>query len=215
MKNVLWINEEDGLAHVEAGITGRDLIERMRRLGFTIGHEPDSYEFSTLGGWIATKASGMKQNKYGNIEDIVKEVTVVSAKGIMSHKHKANKVSFGRSSAGIEPKALMLGSEGCLGVITSAVIKIWPLAEEISHESVLFPSFDAGLRFVKDLSNQRTLKPASCRLLDNEQFRLGQAMTGAQSSLESFKSYLSKKMGFYLGNLSEKTVACATITFEG
>eukprot|EP00985_Skeletonema_marinoi_P018612 scaffold10417_cov137-Skeletonema_marinoi.AAC.36 len=215
MKNVLWVNEEDGLAHVEAGITGRDLIERMRRLGFTIGHEPDSYEFSTLGGWIATKASGMKQNKYGNIEDIVKEVTVVSAKGIMSHKHKANKVSFGRSSAGIEPKALMLGSEGCLGVITSAVIKIWPLAEEISHESVLFPSFDAGLRFVKDLSNQRTLKPASCRLLDNEQFRLGQAMTGEQSSLESFKSYLSKKMGFYLGNLSEKTVACATITFEG
>ena len=215
MNNVLWVNEEDGLAHIEAGITGRDLIERVRRLGFTIGHEPDSYEFSTLGGWIATKASGMKQHKYGNIEDIVKEVSVVSAKGIMSHKHKAKNVSYGRSSAGIEPKALMLGSEGCLGVITSAVIKIWPLAEEISHESVLFPSFDAGLRFVKDLSNQRTLKPASVRLLDNEQFRLGQAMTGEQSSLESFKSYVSKKIGFYLGNLSEKTVACATITFEG
>ncbi len=215
MNNVLWVNEEDGLAHVEAGITGRDLIERIKRLGFTIGHEPDSYEFSTLGGWIATKASGMKQNKYGNIEDIVKEVSVVSAKGIMSHKHKAKKVSFGRSSVGIEPKSLMLGSEGCLGVITSAVIKIWPLAEEISHESVLFPSFDVGLRFVKDLSNQRMLKPASVRLLDNEQFRLGQAMAGEQSSLESFKSYISKKMGFYLGNLSEKTVACATITFEG
>jgi len=215
MNNVLWVNEEDGLAHVEAGITGRDLIERMRTLGFTIGHEPDSYEFSTLGGWIATKASGMKQNKYGNIEDIVKEVTVVTAKGIMSHKHKAKKVSFGRSSVGIEPKSFMLGSEGCLGVITSAVIKIWPLADEISHESVLFPSFEAGLRFVKDLSKQRMLKPASVRLLDNEQFRLGQAMTGEQSSLEWLKSYISKKMGFYLCNLSEKTVACATITFEG
>ena len=67
-------------------------------------------------------------------------VHAACACGIL-HKHKANKVSFGRSSAGIEPKALMLGSEGCLGVITSAVIKIWPLAEEISHESVLFPSF--------------------------------------------------------------------------
>jgi alkyldihydroxyacetonephosphate synthase len=109
----------------------------------------------------------------------------------------------------------MLGSEGCLGVITSAVIKIWPLADEISHESVLFPSFEAGLRFVKDLSKQRMLKPASVRLLDNEQFRLGQAMTGEQSSLEWLKSYISKKMGFYLCNLSEKTVACATITFEG
>lgn len=215
MNSVLWINEEDGLAHVESGITGRDLIEHMRRLGFTIGHEPDSYEFSTLGGWIATKASGMKQNKYGNIEDIVKEVSVVSAKGIISHKHKAKHISFGRSSAGIEPKSLMLGSEGCLGIITSAVIKIWPLAEEISHESVLFPNFDAGIRFVKDLSNKRILKPASVRLLDNEQFRLGQAMMGKLSTLEYFKSYVSKKMGFYLGNLSEKSVACATITFEG
>ena len=215
MNSVLWINEEDGLAHVESGITGRDLIEHMRKLGFTIGHEPDSYEFSTLGGWIATKASGMKQNKYGNIEDIVKEVSVVSAKGIMSHKHKAKNVSFGRSSAGIEPKSLMLGSEGCLGIITSAVIKIWPLAEEISHESVLFPNFDAGIRFVKDLSNKRILKPASVRLLDNEQFCLGQAMMGELSTLEYFKSYVSKKMGFYLGNLSEKSVACATITFEG
>ena len=215
MKDVIWVNEEDGLAHVEAGVTGRDLIERMKKLGFTIGHEPDSYEFSTLGGWIATKASGMKQNKYGNIENIVKEVTVVSAKGILSHKHIADKVSFGRSSAGIEPKSFLLGSEGCLGIITSAVIKIWPLAEEVSHESVLFPSFDAGIRFVKDLSNQRLLKPASVRLLDNEQFRLGQAMIGEQSTFESLKSYVSKKMGFYLGNLSERTVACATITFEG
>jgi alkyldihydroxyacetonephosphate synthase len=215
MNKVLWVNEEDGLAHVEAGITGRDLIAHMKLLGFTIGHEPDSYEFSTLGGWIATKASGMKQNKYGNIEDIVLEVSVVSAKGVISHKHKAKNLSFGRSSTGIEPKVLMLGSEGCLGVITSAVIKIWPLAEEISHESVLFSSFDAGIKFVREVSNKRILKPASVRLLDNEQFRLGQAMTGEQSILESFKSFFSKKLGFHLGNLSENSVACATITFEG
>jgi len=64
---ILWVNEEDGLAHVEAGITGLELIRSMKKLGFTIGHEPDSYEFSTLGGWIATKASGMKQKKWSKL----------------------------------------------------------------------------------------------------------------------------------------------------
>merc|ERR1711966_523429 len=95
MSRMLWVNEEDGLAHVEAGITGIELIQNMEKLGFTIGHEPDSYEFSTLGGWIATKASGMKQNKYGNIEDIVREVSVIGTQGLISHKHKAEKSSVG------------------------------------------------------------------------------------------------------------------------
>merc|ERR1711897_54359 len=117
----------------------------MERLGFTIGHEPDSYEFSTLGGWIATKASGMKRNKYGNIEDIVREVTAVGARGPMSHEHRTEMTSVGRSSTGIDPKSLMLGSEGCFGIIVSAVLKIWPLAESKSHESVLLPNFGAGL----------------------------------------------------------------------
>jgi alkyldihydroxyacetonephosphate synthase len=215
MNRVLWVNEEDGLAHVEAGITGAELIQSMEKLGFTIGHEPDSYEFSTLGGWIATKASGMKQNKYGNIEDIVKEVNVVGAKGLMSHKHKMEKTSVGRSSIGIDLKSLMLGSEGCFGVITSAVIKIWPLAESRSYESVLLPNFDAGLRYVKDLSKMRAMKPASVRLLDNDQFRLGQALKESPSGLQLLRNLVSKKVGCYMGNISEKYIVCATITFEG
>merc|ERR1712238_346303 len=108
---------------VEAGITGRCLIEEISKRGYTIGHEPDSYEFSTLGGWIATKASGMKRNKYGNIEDIVREVTAVGARGLMAHEHKTGVTSIGRSSTGIDPKSLMLGSEGCFGIIISAVMK--------------------------------------------------------------------------------------------
>ena len=215
MCRVLWVNEEDGLVHVEAGITGNELIQSMARLGFTIGHEPDSYEFSTLGGWIATKASGMKQNKYGNIEDIVREVSVVGTTGLMSHKHNTEKSSVGRTSTGVDLKSLMLGSEGCFGIIVSAVIKIWPLAELTSHESVLLPNFDVGMKYVKDLSKMRALKPASVRLLDNEQFRLGQALKYDTSRYESVRSLVSKKIGFHLGNFSDKSVVCATITFEG
>jgi alkyldihydroxyacetonephosphate synthase len=132
MNQVIWVNKEDGLAHVEAGITGRELIGHMEKLGLTIGHEPDSYEFSTLGGWIATKASGMKQNRYGNIEDIVKEVTVLGPNGIISNMHPVDKVSHGRVSAGVDFKSIMLGSEGGLGIIASAVIKVWPIADNIS-----------------------------------------------------------------------------------
>lgn len=60
----------------QTGIVGQDLEREMRARGFTVGHEPDSYEFSTLGGWVATRASGMKKNTYGNIEDIVVHITV-------------------------------------------------------------------------------------------------------------------------------------------
>ena len=215
MCQILWINEEDGLAHVEAGITGSALIESIEKRGFTIGHEPDSYEFSTLGGWIATKASGMKQNRYGNIEDIVREVSVVGTNGIMSHCHKVEMSSVGRSSTGVDLKSLMIGSEGCLGIIVSAVIKIWPVAECRSHESVLLPNFTIGMRFMKDVSKLRAMKPASVRLLDNDQFRLGQALKVDTTKYASLRSYVAQKIAYQLGNLSEKTVVCVTIAFEG
>ena len=215
MNRVIWVNKEDGLAHVEAGITGRKLIEHMKKLGLTIGHEPDSYEFSTLGGWIATKASGMKQNRYGNIEDIVKEVTVVGANGIISNIHLKDNISFGRVSAGVDFKSIMLGSEGCLGIITSAVIKVWPIAEITSYESVLLSNFDVGLRFAKAISKMRGMKPASVRLLDNAQFKLGQALKPELSWLEHIKNEVLKQVGFTYGQLSEKSIVCVTITFEG
>ncbi|MEZ4593794.1 MAG: FAD-dependent oxidoreductase [Chloroflexota bacterium] len=78
MDKILWIDHENFRAGVQAGISGKDLEERLDRLGYTSGHEPDSLELSTLGGWIATNASGMKKNRYGNIEDIVESVTMVT-----------------------------------------------------------------------------------------------------------------------------------------
>ncbi|VVC86528.1 unnamed protein product, partial [Leptidea sinapis] len=76
MNSILWLDKEQLLARVQAGIVGQDLEREMRTRGFTVGHEPDSYEFSTLGGWVATRASGMKKNTYGNIEDLVVQTKV-------------------------------------------------------------------------------------------------------------------------------------------
>ena len=76
------MNKEDGLAHVQAGITGSALKEALRKQGVTMGMEPDSMELSTLGGWIATRASGMKRARYGNIEDMLLEVRLATTGGI-------------------------------------------------------------------------------------------------------------------------------------
>ena len=157
----------------------------------------------------------MKRNKYGNIEDIVREVTAIGARGLMAHKYKTDMTSVGRSSAGVDPKSLMLGSEGCFGIISSAVLKIWPIAKLTSHESVLLPNFGTGLGYVKELSRLGALKPASVRLLDNEQFRLGQALKEKPSRFQSVSNFFSKQVGYCLGNFSERSVVCATIAFEG
>lgn len=216
MNKILKFNEEDCTLHVQAGITGADLVREISSMGYTVGHEPDSIEFSTLGGWIATKASGMKQNKYGNIEGIVKEVRVISSSGDLWQHDDSNGASFARVSTGTDLTSIVLGSEGSLGIITSAVVKVWPLPNVKDYESVILHSFEDGLLFMKEVSRLGALKPASVRLLDNTQFRLGQALRSNESMLEIMKKN-AKKM--FISLLYEtfhvEKMVCATITFEG
>ena len=215
MDKILWVNEENGVAHIEAGITGRQLEEELARRGYTMGHEPDSIEFSTLGGWIATKASGMKRNKYGNIEDMVMSVRVAGPNGLLCHGNDQNTV-WGRESCGLDIRSLIFGSEGCLGVVTSAVVRIWPIVEVKDFDSILFSSFEDGLRFVREVSKLGGDIPASIRLLDNEHFRLGMSLRpDASSQLVSMlttglSSFIKWKNGF-----DPKRIVCATITYEG
>ena len=174
------------LAHIEAGITGRALVQEMARRGYTIGHEPDSIEFSTLGGWIATKASGMKRNKYGNIEDIVKSVRIAGSGGLLWRGNRNEEtVVNGRESRGMDLNSVAIGSEGSFGIVTSAVVRIWPLPECQDHDSVIFPDFEHGLRFARDVARLGPNVPSSVRLLDNEHFRLGQALQGDSSLIET------------------------------
>jgi alkyldihydroxyacetonephosphate synthase len=113
MNKMLWLDRENLAACFEGGIVGQDLERELKSMGFTTGHEPDSMEFSTLGGWVATRASGMKKNLYGNIEDLVVRVKMVTSKGVLE-KH----IPASRVSCGPDFNHLILGSEGTLGVIT-------------------------------------------------------------------------------------------------
>lgn len=80
---ILWIDDENLVVCCESGIIGQDLERELQKLGYTSGHEPDSYEFSSLGGWVATRASGMKKNVYGNIEDLLVHVKMVTPVGTL------------------------------------------------------------------------------------------------------------------------------------
>ncbi|MBL8019333.1 MAG: FAD-binding oxidoreductase [Leptospirales bacterium] len=211
MNRILWIDPVNRMACIEAGAVGRHITESLSKHGFTMGHEPDSMEFSTLGGWIATHASGMKKNKYGNIEGIVLDVRVVTASGILSRPS-----ALPRESIGIDPKLWLLGSEGTLGIVTSAIVKLFPLPPERHYGSVVFSEFENGVEFMYELA-QQSVRPASVRLMDNVQFQLGQALKPAaeETQWEIRKAKLQK---FFVTTVKgfdpDRMVAC-TLVFEG
>ena len=133
MAAVESVDEHNLMVTVGAGITGKVLERELNKKGFTVGHEPDSYEFSTVGGWISTNAAGMKKHKYGNIEDIVQNLRMVTPKGIVNQKKPLT-----RSSFGIKAQNILFGSEGNLGIITSATLKVHRLPESSAYESINF-----------------------------------------------------------------------------
>ncbi|KAG6448969.1 hypothetical protein O3G_MSEX005815 [Manduca sexta] len=209
MNSILWLDKEQLLARVQAGIIGQDLEREMRARGFTVGHEPDSYEFSTLGGWVATRASGMKKNTYGNIEDLVVQTKVVTPRGVIEKNCRVPRISCGP-----EWEHVVMGSEGCFGVVTEVTIKIRPLPEVTQYGSLVFPDWDSGFYFEREVAKKR-LQPSSIRLMDNEQFRFGQALKMENSwggvLLDGLKRlYITRIKGF-----DPKKLCVVTLLMEG
>ncbi|VDN40096.1 unnamed protein product [Gongylonema pulchrum] len=165
MNKIIYIDEENLLCRAQA-----TFFLLLNEKGFTCGHEPDSVEFSTLGGWVATRASGMKKNKYGNIEDLLVHVTLITPQGYIRRQCQVP-----RMSSGPDLHQVVLGSEGILGVVTEATIKIFPKPEVKKYGSLIFPTFRHGVNFFREVARQHC-ECASLRLVDNEQFSMGQAM---------------------------------------
>lgn len=209
MSRILWIDTANQMACIQAGAVGRNIAAQLQAYGYTLGHEPDSVEFSTLGGWIATNASGMKKNKYGNIEDLVLDITVITAGGKLE---RATYVP--RESVGFDLRRLLFGSEGMLGIITAAVVKIFPLPEVQAYGSVLFPSFEAGFAFVRELAREPAL-PSSVRLIDNAQFKFGMALKPATRGLGTLKSRAEKFLVTRLKGFDPNKMVVCTLVFEG
>ena len=209
MNRLIWIDEENFQACIEAGIMGKHLEKLLNVKGYTSGHDPDSIEFSTLGGWISTNASGMKKNKYGNIEDIVIEATLVTPTGDIK-----TKCITPRNSTGIQPQAFLFGSEGNLGIITKAVIKIHLKPEARKFGSLVFPRFENGIRFLKELRQSGTL-PASIRLVNNNEFRFGQALKPKPTFWKGIISYFQKFILLQVKGFQPLEMVACTVLMEG
>ncbi len=124
------------LARVQAGVLGPDLERQLAERGWTLGHFPDSFTHSTLGGWIATRSSGMQSDRYGDIAELTRAVRVVTPSGMLATR------PVPATSTGPSVREMVLGSEGRLGVITEATVHVRRLPAERVILGYLFPTWD-------------------------------------------------------------------------
>jgi alkyldihydroxyacetonephosphate synthase len=160
MNRILDFSAEDRLLSVEAGAMGENLEREVNRRGFTIGHFPSSIYCSTVGGWVAARGAGQCSSRYGKIEDLVRSVTFIDAEG---REHTTPFYWPGMSAWSIDP--LLVGSEGTLGIITSAELVIRELSTERWYRGFKFPNVTSGVEGMRLIFRQG-LRPAVIRLYD-------------------------------------------------
>lgn len=149
MNRLLRFDERSHLATFEAGVCGPDLEAALRARGYTLGHFPQSFEYSTLGGWIATRSSGQQSLFYGRIERLFAGGRLEAPAGTWVLP------PFPASAAGPDLREVVLGSEGRLGILTEATVRVTPLPECEEFPAVFFPSFEQGQEAVRRIVQDR------------------------------------------------------------
>jgi alkyldihydroxyacetonephosphate synthase len=159
LDRVAEIDRTSRAARIQAGVYGPALEDQLRPHGLTLRHFPQSFECSTLGGWIATRSGGHYATLYTHIDDFVESLRAVTPRGVVETRRLPG------SGAGPSPDRLFLGSEGILGVITEAWMRLQDRPRFRASAAVRFPSFDQGVQAARALA-QSGLHPSNCRLLD-------------------------------------------------
>jgi alkyldihydroxyacetonephosphate synthase len=165
LDRVLEVDTESLSARIQAGANGPRLEQQLRAHELTLRHFPQSFEFATLGGMIATRAGGHFATLYTHIDDLVQSVRAITPAGVWESRRLPG------SGAGISPDRMLIGSEGTLGVITEAWMRVRPRPRFRASAGVRFATFQEGAAAVRELS-QSGLYPANCRLIDPAEARL-------------------------------------------
>ncbi len=168
LDRVLEVDDVSRAARIQAGAAGPLLEDQLREHGLTLRHFPQSFELSTLGGWIATRAGGHFATLYTHIDDLVESVRAITPRGVWQSRRLPG------SGAGPSPDRLLLGSEGILGVITEAWVRVRERPRWKLSAGVPFDSFAGGAEAVRELA-QSGLNPSNCRLLDPAESELTHA----------------------------------------
>ena len=159
LDRVLEVDEVSGAARIQGGVLGPSLEDQLRERDLTLRHFPQSFEYSSLGGWIATRAGGHFATVYTHVDDLVESVRAIAPTGEWESRRLPG------SGAGPSPDRMLVGSEGILGVIIEAWVRVRPRPTAKLSCGVAFESFEAGAEAVRELA-QSGLNPSNCRLLD-------------------------------------------------
>ena len=172
LRQVVEVDEVSRAARIQGGATGPDLEAQLAEHGLTLRHFPQSFELSTLGGWIATRAAGHFATVWTHIEDFVESVRAITPTGTWESRRLPG------SGAGPSPDRLLVGSEGTLGIITEAWVRVQPRPTHRASVGVRFPTFAIGAECVRALS-QSGLHPSNCRLIDPAEARFTMSGDGS------------------------------------
>lgn len=173
MNRLLALDEVSHTATLEAGVYGPDLEAQLQARGYTLGHYPQSFEFSTLGGWIAAKGAGQQSNRYGKAEKWLLGAKLATPRGTWTTE------SFPASAAGPNLNQLVLGSEGTLGIIAEATVRVHPVPEAKDYRGYLFKNWRDGVEAVREIV-QRGVPVAMLRLSDATETKFLQEFSGVR-----------------------------------
>jgi len=176
LDRVLEVDPTSLAARIQAGATGPGLEDQLREHGLTLRHYPQSFEYSTLGGWVATRAGGHFATLETHIDDLVESVRAITPRGTWESRRLPG------SGAGPSPDRMLIGSEGILGVIAEAWVRVRPRPEFKASAGVEFGDFNQAAGAVREIA-QSGLYPANCRLLDAGEAELTGAGDGGANLL--------------------------------
>jgi alkyldihydroxyacetonephosphate synthase len=185
LNRMLDIDRSSQLATFEAGIKGPDLESALNQVGYTLGHFPQSFEYSTLGGWIATRSCGQQSYHYGRIEDLFRGGKFITPLGDIGLP------PFPASAAGPDLKQIILGSEGRLGIISQAIVQIQPLPQYEEFYGIFFRDWEEGMNAVKEIA-QSGIQLSMLRLSDPRETETTLILSGKENLLPYANFGLSK-----------------------
>ena len=176
LNNLVELDETSLLATFEAGITGPSIEKKLNNMGYTLGHFPQSFEFSTLGGWIATRSSGQQSYYYGRIEELFKGGRFITQNGIMEI------FPFPASAAGPDLRHLILGSEGRFGILSLATVAIKPRPEFEEFYGYIFKEWESGMSAVREIA-QNDIRVSMVRLSDAQETETALILAGKRNQI--------------------------------
>ncbi len=198
LDRVLSVDPVSRTARIQGGATGPEVEAQLNARGFTLGQFPQSFEFSTLGGWIATRSAGQNSIGYGKIEEMTQAVRVVTPIGIVETKDTP------ATAAGPSLLGMLIGSEGTYGVITEATMRIHPLPPVQDYRGILFRDLENGIAAFRDLMQSPGLCPSIIRLSDAPETAAQAVMGHEHQGLRRLADHLTerylKAQGYDLSN---------------